>query len=331
MAQNKQYHQLTFEERDRIALYRAHGLSLGEIAKRIRRNKGTISRELRRNGGQIYDSYGACSAEKRAQDRKRQAGERPRLKTNFIRSFVRQHLRKGWSPEQIVGKLRRKHPDNSVCVETIYCFVYDTRVRRQENLVPFLVRAHKRRVQRGHRHTHRDPHIPERISILERPAIVDERRQFGHWESDTVIARRSQAALSVAVERVSLLTKIAKLPRRTAKHVRSALARSLSQYPKRARRTITYDNGPENVEHMHTNKILGTRSYFCEPFHSWEKAIVENTIGIIRRTYPKKTNFDRVTKADIKRLERQLNNRPRKTLNYRTPREVFNSRVALPR
>ena len=331
MAQSKHYHQLWLEERDRIALYRAQGLSLGEIAKRIQRNKGTISRELRRNGGQLYDSYGACSAEKRSRDRKRAAGERPRLKTNFIRSFVKRHLRKGWSPEQVVGQLRRKYPGKSVCVETIYRFVYDTRVRRQENFVPYLVRAHKRRVQRGHRHTHRDLHIPERISILERPMIVDERRQFGHWESDTIIARRSQAALSVTVERISLFTKIAKLPRRTAQHLRIALARSLSQYPKRARRTITYDNGQENVEHMRINKILGTRSYFCEPFHSWEKAIVENTIGIIRRTYPKKTNFDCVNKADIKRLERQLNNRPRKTLDYKTPREVFNLRVALPR
>ena len=331
MAQSKHYHQLWLEERDRIALYRAQGLSLGEIAKRIQRNKGTISRELRRNGGQLYDSYGACSAEKRSRDRKRAAGERPRLKTNFIRSFVKRHLRKGWSPEQVVGQLRRKYPGKSVCVETIYRFVYDTRVRRQENFVPYLVRAHKRRVQRGHRHTHRDLHIPERISILERPMIVDERRQFGHWESDTIIARRSQAALSVTVERISLFTKIAKLPRRTAQHLRIALARSLSHYPKRARRTITYDNGQENVEHMRINKILGTRSYFCEPFHSWEKAIVENTIGIIRRTYPKKTNFDCVNKADIKRLERQLNNRPRKTLDYKTPREVFNLRVALPR
>lgn len=331
MAQNKRYHQLSLEERDRIAMYRAQGLPLGEMAKRLGRNKGTISRELKRNGGRIYDAYGAGSAEKRARDRKRQAGERPRLKTSFIRCYVKRYLRRGWSPEQIVGNLRRKHPDKSVCVESIYRFIYDNRVRRQENFVPHLVRAHKRRVLRGHRHTHRDLHIPERISILERPSIVNQRRQFGHWESDTIIARRSRSALSVTVERVSLFTKIAKLPQRTAKHLRIALARSLAQYPKRARRTITYDNGQENVEHMRINKILGTRSYFCEPFHSWEKATVENTIGIVRRTYPKKTNFDTVTKADVKRLERQLNNRPRKTLNYRTPREVFNSRVALPR
>lgn len=201
--------------------------------------------------------------------------------------------------------------------------------RCQENFVPYLVRAHRRRLLRGHRHTHRDSHIPERISILRRPKAVTARQEFGHWESDTVIARSSHSALSVIVERTSRLTKIRKLPQRTARNVHSALTRSLSHYPRHVRRTITYDNGQENVEHTAVNKVLGTRSFFCEPFHSWEKATVENTIGIIRRTYPKKTNFDAVSKTCIKRLERRMNNRPRKILNYQTPREVFNRRVAL--
>lgn len=196
--------------------------------------------------------------------------------------------------------------------------------------MPYLVRAHKHRLLRGHRHTHRDLHIPGRISILCRPEVVNTRRQFGHWESDTVIARHSVSALGVAVERKSRLTKIHKLRRRTARHLRSALTRSLSHYPKRARRSITFDNGQENVEHTEINKILGTRSYFCEPFHSWEKGTIENTIGIIRRTYPKKTNFDSISRGEVKRLERRLNNRPRKVLNYLTPLEVFSKCVALP-
>ena len=203
-------------------------------------------------------------------------------------------------------------------------------IRCQENFVPYLVRAHKRRQLRGHRHTHRELHIPDRISITQRPAVIASRRQFGHWESDTVIARNSRAALSVSVERTSRFTKIAKLPRRTARNLRVALTRMLSQYPSHARRSITYDNGQENVEHTIVNSVLHTQSFFCEPFHSWEKATVENTIGIIRRTYPKKTNFDAVSTTDIKRLERRLNNRPRKILHYKTPKEVFHQRVALP-
>jgi IS30 family transposase len=330
MAHKQRYHQLSFDERDRIAVYRAQRLSISEIARRLGRDKSTISRELKRNKAPVYNAYGACRAEKAARARKQRAGHRPRLKNAMIRSYVTTHLRLGWSPEQIAGRLHVDHPGLSVCPESIYRFIYDPAIRRQENFVPYLVRTHKRRLCCGHRHTHRDLHIPDRISLLRRPTVVDARRQFGHWESDTVTAaRNSRAALSVSVERTSRLTKIAKLPRRTARNVRIALTRRLSQYPAHARRTITYDNGQENVEHGRVNKVLGTRSFFCEPFHSWEKATVENTIGIIRRTYPKRTNFDAVSAAQLKHLERRLNNRPRKVLHYRTPREVFNHRVAL--
>jgi IS30 family transposase len=329
MAPKHKYQQLSLDERDRIAVYRVQGLSIGEIARRLQRNKSTISRELRRNKAPVYNAYGACRADKQARARKQRAGQRPRLKNSMIRSYVTGRLRLGWSPEQIAGRLRLNHPELSICAESIYRFIYDPEIRRQENFVPYLVRAHKRRLFRGHRHTHRDLHIPDRISILRRPNAVDARRQFGHWESDTVIARNSRAALSVIVERTSRLTKIHKLPRRTARNVRCSLTRSLSHYPTTAHRTITYDNGSENVEHGAINTVLGTRSFFCEPFHSWEKATVENTIGIIRRTYPKKTNFDAVSPAEVKRLERRMNNTPRKVLHYRTPREVFNQRVAL--
>ena len=329
MAPIRQYHQLSLDERDHIARYRAEGLSLCEIARRLKRNKGTISRELRRNKAPIYNVYGAGRAEAEARTRKQRAGQRPRLKNAKIRSYVTRRLRLHWTPEQIAGGLKKSHEDLSICVESIYRFIYDRKVRCQENFVPCLVRAHKRRYLRGHRHTHRDLHIPERISILVRPKVVEARRQLGHWESDTMIARNSRSALNVMVERTSRFTKIQKLTHRTAKNLRTAITRSLSQYPKAVRRTITYDNGQENVEHMIVNDVLGTRSFFCEPFHSWEKGTVENTIGIIRRTFPKKTNFDRVSATEIKLLERRMNNRPRKILNYQTPRQVFIRGVAL--
>lgn len=330
MALTNVYHQLSLEERDHIAVYRGQGLSLCEIARRLHRNKSSISRELKRNKTLIYGTYGACRAQREAEKRKRDAGRRPRLKNARIRAYVNRHLRAGWSPEQIAGRLHYRHPELSICVESIYRYIYDYRTRCRENFVPYLVRAHKRRQLRGHRHTHKDLHIPERISITCRPGHINARRHVGHWESDTVIARHSRAALSVTVERKSRFTKINRLQRRTAKDLRIGLTRTLSKYPRHIRRTITYDNGQENVEHMIVNKVLGTRSFFCEPFHSWEKATVENTIGIIRRTFPKKTNFDKVTPVQVKNLERRLNNRPRKVLNYRTPKEVFKRCVALP-
>lgn len=329
MAPTIRYHQLSLDERDLIARFRAEHLCISDIAQRLKRNKGTISRELRRNKAAIYNAYGAARADREARARKRRAGERPRLKNAKIRSYVTRRLRLGWTPEQIAGQLRKNHTDLSICVESIYRFIYDRTIRSQENFVPYLVRAHKKRYLRGHRHTHRDLHIPDRISIRKRPRAVEARRQFGHWESDTVIARNCRSALNVMVERTSRFIRIQKLPHRTAKNLRTAINRTLSQYPKAARRTITYDNGQENVEHMIVNNVLGTRSFFCEPFHSWEKGTVENTIGIIRRTFPKKTNFDTISTAKLKRLERRMNNRPRKILNYQTPREVFNRGVAL--
>lgn len=330
MAQQQRYLQLSYEERDRIATLYAKGVSLSEIARQLHRNKSTISREISRNKAPVYNVYGACRAENKAKERKQQAGQRPRLKNSTIRSYVIRHLRMEWTPEQIAGRLRRKYPHLSICVESIYRFIYDPEIRGKENFVRLLPRAHRIRNKRGQRRTHRESHIPERISILDRPESVDTRKQAGHWETDTVIARKSQAALHVTVERKSRYTKINKLERRTAKQVRTSLNRSLSQYPTKVRRTITYDNGQENVEHNNVNKVLGTRSYFCQPFHSWEKGTVENTIGIIRRTFPKKTNFDLVSRYDVKRLERKLNNTPRKILHYQTPKEVFSKIVALP-
>ena len=144
-----------------------------------------------------------------------------------------------------------------------------------------------------------------------------------------MVARHCKTALHVVVERKTRLTKISKLNGCTARDTRSALNRRLSQYPQAARRTITYDNGKENVQHIQVNKDIGTRSFFCEPYHSWEKGTVENTIGLIRRVFPKKTKFDTISKKHIKKLERQLNNRPRKSLLFKTPNEVFKTSVAL--
>ena len=331
MAHPKCYNQITQEERDQIAALYAQRESISEIARKLQRNKSTISREISRNKAPIRRVYGACRAQNKARERKIQAGRRPRLKNATVRNYVKRHLRMEWTPEQIAGRLRMRYPQHSICVESIYRFIYDPDVRCQENFVPVLPRAHRIRNRRGQRKTHRKLHIPERISILERPEAVEYRKQAGHWEADTVIARTSKAVLLATVERKSRYTKLTKLKRRTAKQVRMALNRSLSQYGTHLRRTITYDNGQENVEHVIVNKTLGTRSYFCQPFHSWEKGTVENTIGIVRRTFPKKTNFDRIFTSEVKRLERKLNNTPRKILHYQTPKEVFSKIVALPR
>lgn len=322
---NKQFTHLTPEERDTIAIMRVQDKSLNDIAQTLQRPKSTISRELQRNRSLVYNVYLSHRAQQRAMERKSTAHRRPRLKNGMIRHYVTSKLKQGWSPEQIAGRLSTEHPTLSISHEAIYQYLYDSRVRQNKDLVPYLARAHRRRQQKGHRHTHRSLHIPHRISINERPQHISTRRQFGHWETDSVISRQSTAALNVSVERKSRFTKITKINQKSAQQTRCALTRTLSQLPAHARRSITYDNGSENVEHLRVNEVLETQSYFCNPYRSWEKGTNENTIGLIRRVFPKKTNFDHVSHDDVKALERQLNNRPRKCLSFKTPLEVFRS------
>lgn len=323
------YKHLSSEERDQIAYLRAQDKSISDIAESIGRNKGTISRELKRNRSPIYNVYLANRAHERAVERKHESVQRQRIRNPLIRRYIMKKLKLKWSPELISGRLALKYPELLISHEAIYQFIYDKSTRTEHNLVPYLARAHKRRRLRTHSHRHKSLHIPRRVSIKERPSEVQTRIQPGHWEADTLISRRSKAALAVALERTSRHLHLAKLPAKTSQSLRCALTRRLSRYPQSLLRSITYDNGCENVEHEYTNKVLGTQSYFCEPFHSWEKASIENAIGLIRRFFPKKTDFDLVTKEQVKRVETLLNTRPRKCLNYRTPNEVLGSCVAL--
>jgi IS30 family transposase len=323
------YYQLSSEERDQIAYLRAQGKSVTDIAESIRRNKGTVSRELNRNRSPIYNVYLANKAHERAVKRKHESVQRQRIRNPLIRGYIMKKLRLKWSPETIAGRLSRDYPALPISHEAIYQFIYDRSTRTKQSLVPCLARAHKRRRLRTHSHRHKTLHIPHRVSIKERPVEVQTRIQPGHWEADTLISRRSRAALGVILERTSRHLHLVKLPAKTSRSFRGALTRKLSSYPQPLRRSITYDNGCENVEHEYTNKVLGTQSYFCEPFHSWEKASIENAIGLIRRFFPKKTDFALVSKEQVKRVEILLNTRPRKCLNYRTPNEILNSCVAL--
>jgi IS30 family transposase len=183
--------------------------------------------------------------------------------------------------------------------------------------------THHRRKHRGYSRKHKKSHIPGRISIKKRPTAVLNRRQIGHWETDTISCRKSYQAVQVSVERKARYAKLAKLKAKTSPAMSLALVRRLCRYPAIMRRSITYDNGPENAEHMRTNKILGTASYFCQPFHSYERETVENAIGLVRRFLPKKTNLAQVSQHQLTKIKYWLNNRPKKCLKFKTPAEVF--------
>lgn len=321
----RKFRRLSIEEREYIGILLAKGESLRSIGKEMGRHHSSISRELNINAPPVHKGYYlAHKAHERATVRNRESHQRERLKNETTRSFVREKIVEGWSPELIAGRIREYHPEHKIGYEAIYQYIY----AESRDLIPCLARKHKRRKNRGYTRKHAQSHIPERVPLSERPEIVNNRQRSGDWEADTVVSRASKSALLVLSERKSRAIMITKLFRKTAARVRLAAIRRLEKMPEDLRQTITYDNGSENVEHQEINRELGTQSFFCAPYHSWEKGTVENSIGLIRRYFPKKTNFAEVSYNEVKRIERRLNNRPRKCLNYATPSEVLSGAIA---
>jgi IS30 family transposase len=241
------------------------------------------------------------------------------LKSANICAYVEEKLTFGWSSEQIAGRISLDHPEFSINHEAIYQYIYE----EHPECIQYVPRSHEKRQKRCHSRKHRTSHIPNRIAIDTRPQHIDDRSQTGHWVSDTLVSRQSKAALLVSVERKTRFSFIGKLDQKTAESNKACLLDQLLPMPSHLTRSITYDNGSENTEHEMVNHALGTSSYFCNPYHSWEKGTGENTIGLIRRYFPKKTNFSHVDPTDLMHIELLLNNRPRKCLNYNTPLEAI--------
>lgn len=316
----KNYSHLSLTERETISILKALGKSLHEIGKTLNRHPSTISRELQSNAPPVHKGYYlGHRAHERSENRKHVSHKRDRLKTDTIRQYVTKKLLSGWSPEQIAGRISMDYPQHSISHEAVYQYIYTD----HRELIPYLPQRHRKRQKRGHSRKHRTSHIPNRVSIEQRPHDVENRNQIGHWESDTAVSRLSAAALLVMVERKSRFTLLHKIEQKTAQATTESIVKHLLPLPPHIRRTITYDNGSENTEHETVNRKLGTQSYFCNPYHSWEKATVENTIGLVRRFFPKKTNFARLSPFHIEVVQFLLNKRPRKCLNYLTPTEVL--------
>lgn len=314
------YTHLTIYEREEIALGLERGESLSSIANSLGRHRSTLSRELKRNSPPVNKvRYRANRAQGRADARKRAGHWRDRLKLPQIRTYVEEKLQTGWTPELIAGRLQMEHPDLSTNHESIYQWIY---IQRRD-LIKHLPRSHRKRKRRGSAKNKGCVRIPNRIMIYERPAEVETRIEPGHWEADTAVSRQSKAAIAVVHERTSRYCKLTQMESKSAQNMQQAVIGSLSDMPDNLRKTITYDNGTENASHEAINAALNTASYFCRPYHSWEKGGVENSIGLIRRFYPKKTDWGLLTQSDLAIIENWLNTRPRKCLGFRTAKEVF--------
>lgn len=326
---SKKYSHFSIEEREIISKGLASGKSKGDIAKELGRSTSSIGRELKRNFSNFKKEYFPHLANNAYLKRKSKALKHKRLRSSFTRKYVVEKIKLGWSPEQISGRLKLDHPKYYVSHEAIYQFIYDPVVRGIIDLVPYLRKSHEKRKKKSYSRKTKRSLIPNRVPILERPKEVESRDKLGHWEGDSIVSSKSKAALNTLVERKSNLVLISKLVRKTANNTKSTMIKRLKKYPKEARETLTLDNGCEFTKHESVTKEIGTKVYFAQPYHSWERAINENTNGLIRWYFPKSTDFNQVTSDEIKEVEWLLNTRPRKRLNYRTPLEVFNENLKM--
>jgi transposase, IS30 family len=321
----KTYSHLSEEERNLLVVLLNRGKRIRSIARVLGRQPSTITREIKRNNGN--KRYRANLAQQRAVERHCTTHSIRRLKSHALRLEVGHMIVQGHTPEQIAGRLPLVHPElPHISHEAIYQWIYS----EKPDLIGCLPRHHRQRWPKGKGKGRRRAKycMPERIPVSQRPPEANDRSQPGHWETDLVIGS-GRSALQVSVERTTRLCKLGRIPNQTAPAAHQGLVHSLADQPPSLRRSITYDNGSENYEHMLVNKELQTISFFCEPYHSWEKGTVENTNGIIRRRFPKRTNFDTLSLEEIQAVETWLNNRPRKCLKFATSIEAFAKTVAL--
>ena len=327
---SKTYVHLTETERELIASMHWEGEGLSEIARTLGRDKGTISRELARNASSEYRCYTPCQAQKRSVERKLTARHgRPLLKSKKLQQYVRRKLKIGWSPEIIAGRLKENGSGLSISPEAIYQFIYHRDTPDRGQLISQLCRAHRKRRIKGKGRKVRKTKIPNRVSIDTRPKAVDQRKQFGHWESDALVSRKSKSVLHSIIERKTRILRLSKLERKTAAETNKAVTRALKKLPAEAKRTLTMDNGTENAKHEELTATIGIKCYFAHPYAAWQRGSNEQINGLIRRYLPKGTDFSKIDKEQIKKIEKLINNRPRKCLGFKTPLEVARSFVAL--
>lgn len=317
------YRQLARDQRYQIYALIKAGHNQTRIATLIGCHKSTISRELRRNRG--LKGYRPYQADELAYDRQCEA-YRSRIAWDTWQQ-VERLLRQDWSPEQISGRLKLENQP-TVSHECIYLYVYAD--KRRGGTLHRHLRSQKKQRKRYSGYIRRGQ-IPNRTSIDERPQIVANKGRLGDWEADSIIGARHKRGILSAVERKSKLTRLRNLATKAAAEMKDKTIEVLTPLVALVH-TITIDNGKEFCEHEQIAAGLQARIYFAHPYASWERGLNENTNGLVRQYFPKKYDFAKITDQDLKRVEDLLNNRPRKTLGYRTPNEVFFKQrsVALP-
>ena len=322
---DKNYNRLTFEERVKIETYLSEKRSLSFIAKTLNRSRSTIGKEVNRWG---KDRYKATLANQYAALYRKFKRTQHKIDDNkSLKIQVYKGLIEGYSPDEISGRLKLAYPDNPsmlVSYETIYRHIYlHPQGRVNKKLIKLLTRKKRRRRKSPTRNKKRLTSIKDGVSIEKRPQEVNSRKHVGHWEGDLIIGANQKSCIGSIVERKIRYTILVKLENKKAETVCNGFANKLNKIHSIFLKTMTYDNGTEMADHKKLSKKTGIDIYFAHPYASWERGTNENTNGLVRRVYPKKTDFKTVTNADLKKLQDKLNNRPRKVLGYYTPNEMY--------
>ena len=331
----EKYIRLTNAEREEISRCLANKKPVKEIAKYLERSASTISREIKRNSGKT--GYRAFGASKRAQAAasSRKKGKSKIAKSERLYQYVQEGLKKEWSPEEISERIKMEYPlDMTMRIshEAIYRYIYVLpRGELKQTLIKALRQEHKyRRKQKTGNTEEKRGKIANMLSIEERPAEVADRSVPGHWEGDLILGKYKRSALGTLVERTTRYTILVPLrEKKDAATVREEIAKAFQSVPTELKKSMTYDQGKEMSEHQQFTIDTGIQVYFAHPGSPWERGTNENTNGLIRQYFPKGTDFADVSDEDIKVVQRKLNDRPRKALNFYKPDEVINMLVAL--
>lgn len=324
-----QYQHFSVEEREKIQRGLWEKKSYRAIAMELGRSPASVSREIGRNLPPQYFHYAPRLANERALANRKRRGREERLKNEGLRTYVVSHLKLGWSPEQIAAKAKDA-VGTGISHEAIYQFVY-ARVSKasnllyahQEDLRPYLARHRRARMKKGLRKPYRIDKGPL-PSIDLRPKEADERKRIGHWEDDSIVYSPTvPVRLRTTSERRSGVVFIDKANDRTMTEANRITMRRFEKLPSRARKTLTRDRGAENLGYETLEQELGIRCFFAHAYHSWERGSNENANGLVRRFFPKKTDFRTISEKEIRLVERLLNSRPRKRLGWKTPYQVF--------
>lgn len=320
------YHRLNLMEREELSRMVAAGASVRAIARTLHRWPSSLSRELARHAPSRM-TYRAVRAHTCARRCARQPRHLRKLAASSrLRRAVFTLLAQHWSPEQIAHGLPVQYPGDPtmrISHEAIYTYLYvlPRGALRKELLRALRHHHHVRRPRRLLRLKSRP--IQDSISIEERPAEVADRTVPGHWEGDLLMGHGNASALGTLVERTTRFTLLVPLTSKGAASVRQAFARELRTLPQQLRRSLTYDQGQEMAEHRLFTQATQIQVYFAHPHCPWERGTCENTNGLLRQFFPKGTRFTTFTRRDIKHVQKLFNRRPRETLNWRTPAEVF--------